>query len=512
MTSYAQTLKMADRFGSKLVGFQNTNVYDKLNGLTLRLEDQGGGVNATPAQNDAAFLALFAIADLGSRGTIQLQEGLYQISQPVRSATFDRALTITGFGQGRTTLQQTNPNLNCIELPTGLNSAVLIEKMTLQGAGTGTSYSGTGKGIYQAPTIGNDSFNIKFRDLYLTNFGGDCINLGNSFTVDMYAVGCNFSGGNGITGGNNTWKLDSCYVHQLPTAGAIAYRLLGNTITLINCNGVDLCDNWGRFGSSIVDGDAVDAYSFPVLIGCNVESYGSIGVDVRNGGLTMLGCSFGTSAPGKLNQRTIRVRPLGNAGFLDRDPTGAPLGAGSTFKNGQPVELAASSNSIVPFATVLGLNLNNIDGFAFWSEPASAVRKMAAPTFVTTDYYNIALREKSLIAMEALGFGVGAGGAVTQATSKATGVTLNKATGAVTMNAAALAATTSVGFVLSNTLIAATDVVLVSIGSVATADSYHTQVDNVAAGTCRISLRNTSAASLSEAVVLNFAVIKGSIT
>lgn len=76
------------------------------------------------------------------------------------------------------------------------------------------------------------------------------------------------------------------------------------------------------------------------------------------------------------------------------------------------------------------------------------------------------------------------------------------------MNGAALAASTSVGFTLTNSAVAATDVVVVNIASAATADSYQATVDAVGAGTCRISLRNISAASKSEAVVLNFAVCK----
>lgn len=107
-----------------------------------------------------------------------------------------------------------------------------------------------------------------------------------------------------------------------------------------------------------------------------------------------------------------------------------------------------------------------------------------------------------------IGYATGAGGAVTQATSKSTGVTLDKASGAITMNGAALASATSVGFTLTNSLIAATDVVLVSIKSGATANSYLVAVDAVAAGSCRISVRNISAGSLSEALVLNFAVVK----
>lgn len=107
-----------------------------------------------------------------------------------------------------------------------------------------------------------------------------------------------------------------------------------------------------------------------------------------------------------------------------------------------------------------------------------------------------------------LGFVTGAGGVVTQATSKATGVTLNTQCGQITMNAAALAAATEVSFTLTNSFVAATDVLIVNVASGATAAAYNVQVDAVAAGSCQISLGNMSAGSLSEAVVLNFVVIK----
>lgn len=108
-----------------------------------------------------------------------------------------------------------------------------------------------------------------------------------------------------------------------------------------------------------------------------------------------------------------------------------------------------------------------------------------------------------------VGYATGAGGTVTQATSKSTGVTLSKVCGQITLNNANLAATTSVAFTLTNTAIAATDVVLVNFASANTANSYFVSVDAVAAGSCSISLRNYTAGGLAEAVVLNFVVIKG---
>lgn len=108
-----------------------------------------------------------------------------------------------------------------------------------------------------------------------------------------------------------------------------------------------------------------------------------------------------------------------------------------------------------------------------------------------------------------VGYAAGAGGAVTQITNKSTGVTLNTVCGQITMNGAALAATTSVGFVLTNSAIAATDVIPPpTIASGASLASYQTSVDAVGTGQCTITLRNYTAGSLSEAVVLNFVVIK----
>jgi hypothetical protein len=107
-----------------------------------------------------------------------------------------------------------------------------------------------------------------------------------------------------------------------------------------------------------------------------------------------------------------------------------------------------------------------------------------------------------------IGYATGAGGAVTQATSKSTGVTLNTLCGQITMNAAALAAAAEVSFTLTNSFIAATDVLIVNVASGATAATYTATIDAVAAGSCRITVGNHSTSSQSEAIVLNFVVVK----
>lgn len=105
------------------------------------------------------------------------------------------------------------------------------------------------------------------------------------------------------------------------------------------------------------------------------------------------------------------------------------------------------------------------------------------------------------------GYTTGSGGTVTQITSKATGVTLNKPTGQITLNNAALAADTTVSFVLTNTVIEANDILVMNHISGGTAGSYLLNAQS-AAGSASINVRNITVASLSEAIVIAFAVIK----
>jgi hypothetical protein len=106
-----------------------------------------------------------------------------------------------------------------------------------------------------------------------------------------------------------------------------------------------------------------------------------------------------------------------------------------------------------------------------------------------------------------LGYATGSGGVVTQATSKATGVTLNKSNGQITLNNAALAADTTVSFTLTNSLIAAGDILVLNHISGGTAGSYLLNAQSVA-GSASINVRNITVASLSEAIVIAYAVIK----
>jgi hypothetical protein len=104
--------------------------------------------------------------------------------------------------------------------------------------------------------------------------------------------------------------------------------------------------------------------------------------------------------------------------------------------------------------------------------------------------------------------GAGVGGTVTQTTSKSTGVTLNKVCGQITMHNAALAANAVVAFDVSNNTIAATDVIIINHSSGGTPSHYAVGIAYVTTGGFGVWVQNQSIASQSDAVVLNFLVIK----
>jgi hypothetical protein len=113
-------------------------------------------------------------------------------------------------------------------------------------------------------------------------------------------------------------------------------------------------------------------------------------------------------------------------------------------------------------------------------------------------------------ATTSIGYPVGTGGVVTQLTSKSTGVTLNKISGRITMNNAVLNRNLGVSFIMTNSFITTTDVVVANIAAGATPTAYALNVTVISAGSCSIHLHNLlNGTDLSEAVEINFIVLKG---
>jgi len=114
----------------------------------------------------------------------------------------------------------------------------------------------------------------------------------------------------------------------------------------------------------------------------------------------------------------------------------------------------------------------------------------------------------TVYATSEIGYSAAAQGAVTQLTSKSTAVTLNASAGVITMNNASLATATNATFTLNNSTIGAKDAIVLTIsGGQTTPGSYNVFANALAAGSVSITLRNISGGSLSEAIVINFAIV-----
>lgn len=118
-----------------------------------------------------------------------------------------------------------------------------------------------------------------------------------------------------------------------------------------------------------------------------------------------------------------------------------------------------------------------------------------------TSTQNIASSSKTA----GIGYAVGSGSTVTQATSRTTGVTINSITGSITLVSAAGSATWQT-FTVTNSAVTAKDVIIVNKQS--GTDLNLISVTNVAAGSFKISFATTGGTT-TEQPIFNFAVIKG---
>ena len=132
--------------------------------------------------------------------------------------------------------------------------------------------------------------------------------------------------------------------------------------------------------------------------------------------------------------------------------------------------------------------------------------------FISQANFTAALRSSNAVtsssASAGIGYATGAGGTVTQTTSRTTGVTLNTMTGLITCNNASLAAGAEAAFVVTNSSVAATDTVIVNVVSSSTGTPV-AFVTAVSAGSFTVTLSNLHASTAdTTADTIRFTVIK----
>jgi len=196
-------------------------------------------------------------------------------------------------------------------------------------------------------------------------------------------------------------------------------------------------------------------------------------------------------------QETAALTDAGNKGgsiYLQATAVAAGTGGAVLF--------GSTFGSQTPFAAIKGFVENG--GTNTTGSLRFSTRNAVADTALTERAKFTIGGDFLLTSTGGLGYGTGSGGAVTQITSRTTGVTLNKTNGAVTMFSAAGSAVAAT-FTVTNSTVAATDTVLLSVKS--STNVYLTFVTAVAAGSFNVTFQTTGGVSV-DAPVINFAVIK----
>lgn len=226
---------------------------------------------------------------------------------------------------------------------------------------------------------------------------------------------------------------------------------------------------------------------------------------------------------------TLRVsRTPDTAAYIDMNAA-SPVNAVTTSSKVYYYSvLSSSSNSGIPYtvpnvshfsATAVALNsdttVTNQYGFSAGSALTGATNNygfhgnIAAGTgrynfYAAGTAQNLFSGDVLIFGAGAIGYATGSGGAVTQATSRTTGVTLNKTNGAITLVSAA-GTTAYQSFTVTNSTVAATDVIRVCQKS--GTDKYIIAVTNVSAGSFEITFATTGGTT-TEQPVFNFSVTK----
>lgn len=226
--------------------------------------------------------------------------------------------------------------------------------------------------------------------------------------------------------------------------------------------------------------DINDPATFPARASAQAAAWPTLVSDINSAMLT-----FGPGTP------YCTVGGTANAITLTSGLNLSALVAGQ-----RAVFLAASTNT--------GAVTINLDALGATAATDYAGAAIAAGYIVAGHLYQAIYSGGAWIVIPLLG--AGGGGTVTQITSKSTGVTLNRLSGVITTHDASLASGAAVTFRVTNALVAASDVILVS--NQGASARYFVWVSAVTAGSFDLTLENKSAISFGQAVPINFLIHK----
>jgi hypothetical protein len=292
-----------------------------------------------------------------------------------------------------------------------------------------------------------------------------------------------------------------------------------STNALVICNSDTTANNLSQINFAAITGASTNQYSSALI---SVIHGARVNGQYPTGQMVFSTASATNSAPTeKVRIANTGVVTVGNpsAPAISLNPTTANalvvnssgnVGIGTSSISAKlQVNVSAAAKALILTDTVASdcIFIPGVSSGVFRIGPDNGALALYAGTSIGVERARITVAGDVLVTGGGgLGYGTGSGGAVTQATNKSTAVTLNKTTGQITMNNAALAGGATVAFQVNNSLVATSDNVIVTVGGFS---NYSLSVYIGSAGNFTCKVTNTSGGSLSEALIINFAVIKG---
>lgn len=361
-----------------------------------------------------------------------------------------------------------------------------------------------------------------------------------------------------VDGGENIWVFDDSRAPgTIPGPVAFTNTTVSTSKTtgaMVVSGGVGISGNINVGGNLVtytssgnVSFQALDSGLIQINIptvaansGGGVNIVGSAGAAYVNlvnaGGMLHITGNDGTSARTIIDTFSDNAS-AGYSGLILRRGRGTAASPTAAQANDVVARVGATAYGNVGFVTVSGNSASSIDFVAtenqttanagmrmeFYTTAAGGTTRVLSQTLTNSlatfpgnvSAANVTVSGSGGVALTdggTVGYGVGGGGTVAQGGNKSTGVTLNKPSGEITMQNTNLAAATTVSFTLTNSTIANHDLLLINVvGGAATPATYNIDA-NCNTGSAVISVRNITAGTLGEALVLRFAVIKGSVT
>lgn len=295
-------------------------------------------------------------------------------------------------------------------------------------------------------------------------------------------------------------------IHNLPAPVSAAEPVrLGD----IESGGVDILSGLSEYAQDLLESEtAADARTALGLGTSAIVNTGTSGatIPLLNGTNTASGVNTFSNTTDATTTSTGAIVTAGGIGAAKQIRTATSANIGTSLTVGTTALIGTSLS--IGNATY-GLQY---DGFGSPQIILDTGESLIYDRSANVLKYSTATQTPFFISPDGFGYPTSGniGGTVTQNSNKSTAVELNTMCGQITMNNAALNTGVEVTFTVTNSKVAATDVIIVNHSSGGTSGAYGVCVTAVGAGSFAITVSNWSAGNLSEAIVLSFAVIKGS--